>query len=76
VAEGEIAGEHVRIWAAHAVEQASNVSPGQIIGAQRDGIDIACGEGVLRVTALQCAGGKRVSAADYLNARPELRSAR
>ena len=76
VAEGEIAGEHVRIWAAHAVEQASNVSPGQIIGAQRDGIDIACGEGVLRVTALQRAGGKRVSAADYLNARPELRSAR
>ena len=47
-----------------------------MIGAQRDGIDIACGEGVLRVTALQRAGGKRITAADYLNARPELRSAR
>ena len=49
---------------------------GKVIAAQRDGIDIACGEGTLRITALQRAGGKRIAAADYLNARPELRSAR
>jgi methionyl-tRNA formyltransferase len=76
VAEGDIAGENVRIWAARAVEQNHQNAPGNVIAARRDGIDIACGEGVLRVTALQRAGGKRVSAADYLNARPELRSAR
>lgn len=76
VAEGEIAGESVRIWAARAIEQAHNAAPGEIIAAQRDGIDIACGEGALRITALQRAGGKRITAADYLNARPELRSAR
>lgn len=46
------------------------------MAAQRDGIDIACGEGVLRIKALQHAGGKRITAADYLNARPELRTAR
>ncbi|MFK2874467.1 methionyl-tRNA formyltransferase [Dyella lipolytica] len=76
VAEGDIAGENLRIWAARAVEQNHQSTPGSVVAAQRDGIDIACGEGVLRVTALQRAGGKRISAADYLNARPELRVAR
>ena len=76
VAEGDIAGENVRIWAAYAIEQAHQHAPGSVMAAQRDGIDIACGEGVLRIKALQRAGGKRITAADYLNARPELRTAR
>jgi methionyl-tRNA formyltransferase len=76
VAEAEIAGENVRIWAARAFAQTHAHAPGSVIASQRDGIDIACGEGALRVTALQRAGGKRITAADYLNARPELRGAR
>jgi len=66
VAEGEISGEMLRIWAARAVEGSG--TPGAVLGVSRDGIDIACGEGALRVTALQRAGGKRITAADYLNA--------
>jgi methionyl-tRNA formyltransferase len=76
VAEGDIAGENVRIWAARALDQQHSTAPGSVIAAQRDGIDVACGENVLRVIALQRAGGKRITAADYLNARPELRGAR
>ncbi|GGA28930.1 methionyl-tRNA formyltransferase [Dyella nitratireducens] len=76
VAEGDIAGENVRIWVAHALDQPHHTASGSVIAAQRDGIDVACGEGVLRITALQRAGGKRITAADYLNARPELRSNR
>ena len=76
VAEGEVAGENVRIWAAHARDESRHATPGSIVAVQREGIDLACGEGVLRVTALQRAGGKRISAADYLNARPELRGTR
>lgn len=76
VAEADIAGENLRIWAARAIEQSHDDAPGSVIAAQRDGIDIACGEGALRVIALQRAGGKRISAADYLNARPGLRSSR
>lgn len=78
VAEGEIAGENLRIWAARAVEQnhKNAAAPGSVIAVHRDGIDIACGEGALRISALQRAGGKRITAADYLNARPELRGAR
>jgi methionyl-tRNA formyltransferase len=76
VAESEIAGEHLRIWAACAVEQRHDATPGSIIATHRDSIDVACGEGALRITAMQRAGGKRITAADYLNARPELRSIR
>jgi methionyl-tRNA formyltransferase len=66
VAEGEVAGEMLRIWAARAIEGSG--APGSVLGISREGIDIACGEGVLRVTALQRAGGKRITAADYFNA--------
>ncbi|OOG48607.1 methionyl-tRNA formyltransferase [Rhodanobacter sp. C01] len=76
VAEGEIAGESLRIWAAQAIERDRHAAPGEVIAAGRDGIDLACGHGALRVTALQRAGGKRISAIDYLNARPELRQLR
>lgn len=73
VAEGEIAGEPLRIWAAHAIEVDHHASPGRVLAAGRDGIDLACGTAALRVTAVQRAGGKRIGAIDYLNARPELR---
>jgi methionyl-tRNA formyltransferase len=73
VAEGEIAGEAVRVWAAEALAREHDAAPGSVLAAGRDGIELACGEGVLRVTSLQRAGGKRIGAVDYLNARPELR---
>ena len=40
-----------------------------MLRAGRDGIDIACGEGVLRLRVLQRDGGKPLAAQDYLNAR-------
>lgn len=66
VAEADIAGETLRIWAARAIEGSG--AAGTVLGMSREGIDIACGEGALRVTALQRAGGKRITAADYFNA--------
>jgi methionyl-tRNA formyltransferase len=74
VAEGEISGEPLRIWAARAIELDHHAAPGSVLAASRDGIDLACGHGALRVTALQRSGGKRIGAVDYLNARPELRA--
>ncbi|KAA0069813.1 methionyl-tRNA formyltransferase [Rhodanobacter sp. T12-5] len=73
VAEGVIAGEPLRIWAAQAIALDHHGAPGSVLAAGRDGIDLACGDGALRVTALQRAGGRRIGAIDYLNARPELR---
>jgi len=71
-----IAGERVRVWGATALDQRHAAAPGTLLAVHRDGLDLACADGVLRVTAIQRAGGRRISAADYLNARPELREAR
>lgn len=72
VAEAELAGERVRIHGAVALELAHGQAPGRVIAAGRDGIDIACGEGALRIRSLQREGGKAITAADYLNARRDL----
>jgi methionyl-tRNA formyltransferase len=76
VAAGEIAGESLRIWSARAIELDHHAAPGSVLAAGRNGIDLACGHGALRVTAVQRAGGKRIGTLDYLNARPELRQPR
>lgn len=78
VAEAELAGERVRVWAAAtrpSTPAQSGASPGMIVAASKHGIDVACGEGVLRILKLQRAGGRVISAADYVNARAELRQA-
>lgn len=79
VAEAGIAGERVRVWNAKARDPGlgtrESEKPGAIVAASKHGIDIACGEGLLRIGELQRAGGRVISAADYLNARPELKRA-
>ena len=69
MAEAMLAGERVRIHGAVALDEAHGVEPGQVLRSGRDGIDIACGDGVLRIRVLQRDGGKAITAADYLNAR-------
>ena len=80
VATAELAGEVVRVHAAAlgpadgaADGGAAAAAPGTIVRASAAGIDVACGRGVLRLTRLQRPGGRPMAAADYLNARAELR---
>lgn len=74
IAEGEVAGERVRIHSAAALPLAHRAAPGTLLVAGRDGIDIACGEGALRIRLLQRDGGKPIAAADYVNARRDLKT--
>lgn len=70
VAEAEIHGERVRIWAAEAVAVDTHAAPGSLLATHhRDAIDIATGDGVLRVRELQRDGGRRMQVRDWLNAR-------
>jgi methionyl-tRNA formyltransferase len=62
----------VRIHAACALDEAHNTAPGRVLGAGREGIDVACGQGVLRLLSLQRDGGKPISAQDYRNARRDV----
>ena len=45
--------------------------PGQIIDADKNGLDVACGEGSLRLTRVQLAGGKPLAFSDLFNSRRE-----
>jgi len=72
VAEATLAGERVRIHGAVALDETHDRPPGSLLRASREGIDVACGQGVLRLRVLQREGGKVITAADYLNARRDL----
>ncbi|MEO7917080.1 MAG: methionyl-tRNA formyltransferase, partial [Dokdonella sp.] len=73
IAEAEIGGERLRVHAARARSDETTANPGTLLAAGADGIDIATGDGVLRVLAVQRAGGRRIAVRDWLNARPDLR---
>jgi methionyl-tRNA formyltransferase len=70
MAEALLAGERVRIHAAVALDVAHAAAAGTVLQAGREGIDVACGTGALRIRVLQREGGRAITAADYLNARP------
>ncbi len=72
VAEALLAGERVRIHGALALADNHGQPPGTVLAAAREGIDIACGQGALRLRVVQREGGKAITAADYLNARRDL----
>ena len=72
VAEANVAGERLRIHGAVALDLAHRAEPGTLLAAGRQGLDIACGQGALRLRVVQREGGKAITAADYLNARRDL----
>lgn len=63
-----LAGASVKIWDAR-VERGTG-TPGETIAVGPKGILVACGVGALAVRQLQRAGGKRLSAADFVRGQP------
>ena len=72
VAEAVVAGERLRIHGGVAIDLNHKAVPGTVLAASRQGIDIACAQGALRLRVVQRDSGKAITAADYLNARRDL----
>ena len=62
--------EVIKVWSAYVFTDTDTEPTTRILGtvlrADEDGIHIACGRGVLCITELQKAGGKRLPAAEFL----------
>ncbi|WP_370680207.1 methionyl-tRNA formyltransferase [Comamonas sp. GB3 AK4-5] len=66
----QLGDETIKLWTAtpEALPEApgGDARPGQVLAADADGVLVACGQGALRLTQLQRAGGKKLAAGDFL----------
>jgi methionyl-tRNA formyltransferase len=69
-ASTSLRGQSLKVWRVEAsAAPAAGVAPGSVIAAAREGIVVACGNGLARIVELQPAGRRRMSAADFLAGR-------
>jgi methionyl-tRNA formyltransferase len=64
-ATGVLAGETIKCWRGTLVAGRPGAA-GEVLAVGDNGITVACGDGALRLTELQRAGGKRLAAAAFL----------
>lgn len=72
--QAQLEGETLKVWAAEVCE--GQGLPGTVLAVGDAGVTVACGEQALRLTELQRAGGKRLPAKAFLQARPIAAGAR
>lgn len=72
VATTELCGESFKVFAAEYTGAKCDKAPGTVVSADaKRGIEVACKNGeTLLITRLQAAGGKQMSAGDYLRGHP------
>jgi methionyl-tRNA formyltransferase len=68
VAETRWNGQQLRVWQAMPIDSTASRSPGAVLATSAAGIDVRTGNGVLRLTKVQSAGRKAMSAAEFLKA--------
>lgn len=71
VSHFEVQEQSVKLWQAEVLNTPCSDSPGTIIACGKSGIDVATGNGVLRILQLQLPNKKAMSASDVLNARQD-----
>ena len=62
-------GEAVKVWRSEIESESkkSGKTPGTVLAVTESGVNVQCGQGILRLTELQRAGGKRLSATEFLH---------
>ncbi|MGH6625373.1 MAG: methionyl-tRNA formyltransferase, partial [Burkholderiaceae bacterium] len=67
-AQTPLGGATIKLWR-YEIESGSrpvDADCGTILSVNAAGVSVACGQGVLRLTELQRAGGKRLAVADFV----------
>ncbi|MEQ6291058.1 methionyl-tRNA formyltransferase [Vogesella sp. GCM10023246] len=65
-----LAGEALKLWFAEAID--GHGAPGEVLRADADGVVVGSGHGLVRITELQAAGGKRLAAREFAAGRSGL----
>ncbi|MBZ2169568.1 methionyl-tRNA formyltransferase [Marinobacter sp. F4216] len=68
----DLGDQRIRIHQAEVLAEQSDEPAGTVIRRERDGIDVACGAGTLRITRLQLPGARAQSANDLINGGKQL----
>ena len=69
-ASAQLGVDVIKLWHATVENTVHHQPIGAVLSADAHGVRVACGQGVLCVTELQRAGGKRLNAADFLRGFP------
>ncbi|MGZ4999401.1 MAG: methionyl-tRNA formyltransferase [Methylomonas sp.] len=67
VAQTTFKGEVLRVWCSKVADKTTSLPPGTISCDDHE-LDVATGNGVLRLLEVQLPGGKRIAGKDFLNA--------
>lgn len=70
VARARRRGYILRIFESEVAQRGASGTPGEIVAAGRQGVDVVCGQGILRITVLQREGGRPLPASQFLNGYP------
>lgn len=70
VATAMIQGKRFKIYEVRPSERTTDQPAGTLLALTKQGLEVACGDGVLVITKLQAEGGKRMAAADYFRGHP------
>lgn len=63
----DLGDQRLRIHQAKSLDSSTDAAPGTVIARTREGIDVACGKGILRIESLQLPGARPQSASDLIN---------
>ena len=68
----QLGDQRLRIISATALDESHTMQPGTIARVDKQGLDVVCQQGVLRITQLQLAGKKPMAIHDVINGQPQL----
>ena len=60
--------QSIRVWQAEVINEKTELKPGVLVGVGKNGVDIATGQGILRLHQLQLPGKRICLASDFISA--------